>query len=220
MTTPHYDGTTPLQPALAELCGCSVKSQSKLADLIKQAKDALGIAHKTGKAHSKLETQQRRLSIWQWHKDRTTTNDAPETVDIFLQSPSKAIESPHDTDNAPTIEPVETLTTKPVDSVLQDNETAERYDMNALIKVAFYTATYSAKKRQVIGLDGFYLNALMSATGINKKGIPAWIQQAVNDWTAFDDKLPITKQVKLLIVRELEKHIDRRKAGNHQQSTN
>ena len=44
----------------------------------------------------------------------------------------------------------------------------------------------------------------MSATGIDKKGIPAWIQNAVNDWTAFDDKLPITKQVKLLIVRELE----------------
>ena len=81
---------------------------------------------------------------------------------------------------------------------------AECYDITAVIKVAFYTSTYSTKKRQVIGLDGFYLNALMSATGIDKKGIPAWIQKAVNDWTAFDDKLPITKQVKLLIVRELE----------------
>lgn len=79
--------------------------------------------------------------------------------------------------------------------------------MTAVIKVAFYTSTYGTKKRQVIGLDGFYLNALMTATDINKKDIPAWIQSAVNDWMAFDDKLPITKQIKLLIVRELEEHL-------------
>jgi hypothetical protein len=209
MTTQHYDGTTPLQPALAELCGCSVKSQAKLSDLIKQAKNALGIAHKTGKTNSKLETQQRRLSIWQWHQDRLNRNVTPETVDIILQLPGKAIENPHDADNTPTIAPVEILAHKTVDIILQDNEPAERYDINAVIKVAFYTATYGEKIRQVIGLDGFYLNALMNATGINKKGIPAWVQQAVNGWSEFDNKLPITRQVKLLIVRELEKHIDK-----------
>ncbi len=41
MTT--YDGTTNLQPALAALCGCSIKSQGKIAKLIKQAKEGLGI---------------------------------------------------------------------------------------------------------------------------------------------------------------------------------
>jgi hypothetical protein len=45
----------------------------------------------------------------------------------------------------------------------------------------------------------------MLATGIDKKGMPAWIQSAVNNCGAFNDKLPITLQVKTLILRELEK---------------
>ncbi|MDP3008385.1 MAG: hypothetical protein Q8N30_04860 [Methylococcales bacterium] len=40
---------------------------------------------------------------------------------------------------------------------------------------------------------------------LDKKGIPAWINAAVDSWGAFDDKLNVTEQVKLLIVRELEK---------------
>ena len=33
--------------------------------------------------------------------------------------------------------------------------------------IAFYTVKNGIKTRQVIALDGFYINALMLATGIN-----------------------------------------------------
>ena len=38
-----YDGTTPLQLALADLMGLSAKSQARLGGLVKEAKTALGI---------------------------------------------------------------------------------------------------------------------------------------------------------------------------------
>jgi hypothetical protein len=49
----------------------------------------------------------------------------------------------------------------------------------------------------------------MLAAGIDKKGVSKWIQRAVDNWKAFDDKLPITKQVKFLIIRELEEQLSR-----------
>ena len=82
-----------------------------------------------------------------------------------------------------------------------DHKAAPTYDINETVRIAFYIGD----KRTVIALSGFYLNALMLAAGIDKKGIPAWIKTAVDNWGAFDEKLNVTEQVKLLIVRELEK---------------
>jgi hypothetical protein len=84
-----------------------------------------------------------------------------------------------------------------------NHKAAPTYDINETVRIAFYIGD----KRTVIALSGFYLNALMLATGINKKGIPAWIKTAVDSWGAFDDKLNVTEQVKLLIVRELESEL-------------
>jgi hypothetical protein len=82
-----------------------------------------------------------------------------------------------------------------------DHKNAPDYDFNETVRIAFYIGD----KRTVIALSGFYLNALMLAAGIDKKGVPKWIKTAVDSWGAFDDKLNVTEQVKLLIVRELEK---------------
>lgn len=60
-----YDGTTPLQPALADLMGLSVKSQARLAGLAKEAKTALGIAN-----GARILPPEQRRAIYQWHKDR------------------------------------------------------------------------------------------------------------------------------------------------------
>ena len=74
-------------------------------------------------------------------------------------------------------------------------------------RIAFYSTDNGIKKRQVIALDGFYVNALMLVAGIDKKGVPAWVQRAVDNWVAFDSRLPITRQVKYLIIRELTQAI-------------
>ncbi|MFI3188974.1 MAG: hypothetical protein QX190_05315 [Methylococcales bacterium] len=84
-----------------------------------------------------------------------------------------------------------------------NHKAAPTYTFNETVRIAFYIGD----KRQIIALSGFYLNALMLSAGIDKKGIPAWIKTAVDSWGAFDDKLNVTEQIKLLIVRELESEL-------------
>jgi hypothetical protein len=84
-----------------------------------------------------------------------------------------------------------------------DHKAAPTYHINETVRIAFYVG----EKRKVIAISGFYLNALMVATGIDKKGISAWINAAVSDWGGFDAALNVTEQVKLLIVRELESEL-------------
>lgn len=225
MTT--YDGTTNLQTAIAALCGCSIKSQATIAKLIKQAKESLGIDGKR-----KLPPQDN-LAVYQWHYDRINTIAPPvelfesvdtlppveinQQIDTVANNTIEPIEAPHSTDEHAPIEQVETIAAAIMETFaicepieLANNEPVEimqRLPDNAMFKFAFYTHTYGVKNRQVIGLHGCYVNALMLAAGIDKKSIPAWIQSAVDSWGAFDDKLPITLQVKTLILRELESQL-------------
>jgi hypothetical protein len=69
-------------------------------------------------------------------------------------------------------------------------------------KVSFYSQFDGKKKRQVINLDGFFINALESI-GVTKGDVPAWVQKQVDEWTAFDPKLPVTRQIKCLIMRSV-----------------
>jgi len=73
------------------------------------------------------------------------------------------------------------------------------------ISIAFYTGG-RWKKRRVIKLEIYLLEALASA-GVPKADVPAWIQQAVTSWPAFDPELPITGQVKYLIIRKLTEEL-------------
>ena len=60
-----YDGSEKLRPAIASLCGLSIKSQVQIAALIKQAKIELGITSKSKNLPSEVK-----LAIYQWHYDR------------------------------------------------------------------------------------------------------------------------------------------------------
>lgn len=70
------------------------------------------------------------------------------------------------------------------------------------VRNAFYINRKGKRERQVISLDGFYINALASIN-VSKQDVPQWVQAQVDDWTAFDSQLPITRQVKYLIMREV-----------------
>ena len=69
------------------------------------------------------------------------------------------------------------------------------------VSIAFYTGG-KWRKRRVIKLEK-YLIAALESVGVPAADVPAWIQQAVTSWPAFDPELPITGQVKYLIVRKL-----------------
>jgi hypothetical protein len=187
MTT--YDGTTPLQPVIAELLGYSMKSQNLIADAIQQAKDALGID--TGLdiigRPKRVRNPADMLRVWQWHVDRLNQQPVKDCVQTEWVEPKQ-------------IEHVEII-------LQSNNEPVEIYSQDALIRIAFYTVKQDIKTRQVIALDGFYINALILATGINKKGVTGWIQQSVNSWPEFDSNKPITRQVKQLLIKALTDRI-------------
>ena len=59
-------------------------------------------------------------------------------------------------------------------------------------------------KRTTVRLEGYLVNALCKKHGFNdNRSIRQWIEQAIKDWAAFDSHLPLTRQVKRLIVESL-----------------
>ncbi len=183
----QYDGTGKLAGAIAALCGLSPKSQEQIARLIKQAKDELGITSK-----AKILPTDTKLAIWHWHYDRL--HPAGESVNIISQHES--------------IKPVNIISQHepiaPVEIITQTgDDEPERLNNFDVIRVAFYVTKDGKRERQVIALDGFYINGLIAVTGIKRQDLPKWVQQAVDSWRAFDAHLPITRQVKCLIVRAM-----------------
>jgi len=216
--TPIYDGNGKLGDAIAALYGCSPKSNNRIAELVAVAKADLGITTK-----AKVLPADVKLSIWRWHFDQLRQEaDADVKIDSQAAQPDSVNIISHDASN----ESVELYShSTPPDSVeiISQPEHDEAVEINsqyadtALVRIAFYIQRQGKKRvkqervRQVIALDGFYVNALMLATGITKADVPKWVQQAIDAWAAFDGELPITRQVKLLLIRELTEQLERLK---------
>jgi hypothetical protein len=175
-----------LNTDLAALLGFAAGNRTRASEAINQAKQGLGIDKLT-----RLLTDDDRAAIVQWHKERLT-ND--KQTDIETIAPAVPL---NEVMPAPVVETIPP-------AIADDTAITERYDFNAMVQLSVYVAD---RKQAHIAIDGFYLNALMTMTGIDKKGCKDWIQAAVDSWTAFDAKLNITKQVRCLIVRELESQL-------------
>jgi len=204
----QYDGTGKLAEALADLCGLSVKSQAAIAKLTAQAKDALKI---TGKVLPLDD----RLKVWQWHYDRL--HPAGESVEIISQLPGnepvEIVSQLPDNDaveiiaQSVQVEPVEIISqaqnNKPVEIFSQTDDDEPEVNNLDVIRIAFYANKDGKRIRQVIALDGFYLNGLIATTGITRQDVPKWVQTAVDAYRPFDPHRAVTRQVKYLIVRTM-----------------
>ena len=206
-----YDGTGKLGDAIAALYGCSPRSNNKISALVGEAKAALGV----GKS-KKLDADVNR-AIWKWHYDRLH-QEADADVKIYSQSAnSQSVDIISQVDDNELVEIIsQPELPLPVDIISQSggNEVVEifsQYPDTALVRIAFNIQRQGKRVRQVIALHGFYINALMLATGITKAVVPKWVQAAVDSWAAFDAELPITLQVKLLLIRELTTQLERLK---------
>jgi len=198
-----YDGTTPLNKAVADLIECSPKNNNKLAKVIRQAKKDLGI---TGKAR-KLPTEIN-LQIYSHFVD-IFSQDKPPTIEnsctpVEIISHTEALEQDKvqlveiiTQNNEPERPEIKTIQQTPVELFSQMND----FDN---VRLAFYIVRKGKRERQVISLDGFFINALASIK-VSKQDAPQWVQAQVDGWTAFDSQLPITRQVKYLIMREVVK---------------
>jgi len=172
-----YDGMTPLQPALAELLGLSVKSQAHLAKLVKEAKANLGIT-----STARILPLGQRLAIYQWHKDRLN----------FVQNikQGEATHTGQQPDNT-------------VYNVKQDCELlTDDGDNNSDDFGQIHFAIQIDKKRTTVMLEGYLIKATQRKHGLTGNGdIRAWIERAIKtDGGRFDSHAPLTRQVKRLIV--------------------
>ena len=211
-----YDGTTRLNLAVADLIGCSPKNNNKLAKVIGQAKNDLGIASKARKLPTEINLQIYNhlvelysqttsidpVEIFSQDNESLTLEpkNTPQTpVEIFSQN--GAPESTQQKAGSPHSSAVEIISQPDKDDVVELFSHTTNFDN---VRIAFYIMRNNKRERQVIALDGFLINALASI-GISKQDAPQWVQTQVDDWTAFDSQLPITRQVKYLIIRELVK---------------
>jgi len=237
-----YDGTTPLAPAVAEIIGCSPKNQTKIAEVMKQAKLDLNIITKARNLPAEIRVQIYNHLVDKYSQPVETNSQ--ESVDINTQDVEtvtqdnvEVIAQPVEIETQDTVEtntqPVETNSrddvekySQPVeiikqvlDVTLQNNVItdvsvrSESVKINSQVdklfshtnnfdnvRIGFYVLHNGKRERKVIAIDGYFINAL-ATIGILKKDVPQWVQSAVDSWTPFDRKLPITQQVKHLIVR-------------------
>jgi len=197
----HYDGTTGLQKPIADLLGLSYKSQREIAKATKRAKIALGIMGKRTLPPADRVKVYEYLKAEQADKLKKTVLPIETLQDTPLLMDDESVEIP--------------LQSQAVELSLQDEgveiisqgESVEKFSQHSplndfdSLRVAFYVKKRGIKTRLVIALDGFLVNALMKKTGIDRQALPKWVQEATNRWTAFDPLLPVTRQVKMLIIR-------------------
>lgn len=190
-----YDGTTPLNKAVADLIECSPKNNNKLAKVIGQAKNDLSMTSKARKLPTELNQQ-----IYNHLVELYSHSTDNEPVEIISQNIKTTIATPE----------------KPQQAPVELYSHTNNFDN---IRVAFYIMRKGKKERQVISLDGFFINALASI-GLSKQEVPQWVQAQVNDWTDFDAQLPITRQVKYLIMLAVVKGLSGSDTVFHDQTTN
>ena len=178
-----YDGSGKLVEAIAELCGLSVKSISRIAVLIKQAKDSLGITSK-----SKRLPDDVKLAIYQWHYDRL--------------NPVQDIKQADDVQN------VKQADNEPIDNPVYDvkqNDIDKPVHCFKQIHFAVTVAHDGKPKRTTIMLEGYLVKALQRKHGLpDNTAIRVWIEQAIkSDSVRFDSFAPLTRQVKRIITESL-----------------
>jgi len=203
-----YDGLTKLQPEIAKIIGCPLTNQKKIARETKKAKLALGLD-----AKKKILNPDERVRVYSYLVELYSQSNN-ESVEIVSQPNNESVKivsqdsDPEPLQNLP-VELYSQPNNEPVEIVSQptNNKAVELYSHTNNfdnVRIAFYTGMEASRKRQVIALDGFFINSLASI-GISKQDVPQWLTKQVKDWTAFDAKLPVTRQVKYLIMREVVK---------------
>lgn len=180
----NYDGTTPLQPALAGLFGLSVKSQAQLAKLVKEAKAVLGITT------ARVLPPNERLEVYRWHWERLNPVQnvkQGDTGGLGLQ-PDSAVydvrqEVPALVDGGTCGEPV--------------------YDFKQ-VHFAVTAMREGQPKRTTVMLEGYLVKALQRKHGLaDNTSTRAWIENAVKADARYDSYAPLTRQLMRIIIESL-----------------
>jgi hypothetical protein len=240
----QYDGTGTLTDALADLYGCSPRNHNKIAELVAEAKTALGM---TSKARNLPIAD--RLAIYRWHYDRLNpVQDGKQKV-VSDTGAGQSVDFPVASGNTPAekIKPsiripaentlkgndgvignasprgkAQTITPdNPVQNVkraslvydvkqdapaslVNDDDTSVQVGLDDYGQIHFALSFdhQGQAKRTTVMLEGYLVKALQRRHGLgDNAAIRAWIEQAIKaDGDRFDSAMPLTKQVKRMII--------------------
>jgi len=200
----EYDGKDKLGAALADLYQFSSGNNTKIASLIKDAKDNLGITSK-----SKNFPDDVKLAIYRWHYERLNSvqdikqNDSVQDDDVQSLDDTVVQDVKHSDDDKLAILP---------DNIVQDIKQDAPVQFDGVIDSSVYdfkqihfaiTITYKEQpKRTTVMLEGYLVKALQRKYDFaGNAAIRAWIEQAIKEaGDKFDSSAPLTKQVKRLII--------------------
>jgi len=221
----HYDGSSKLSAAIADLFRLSAKSHNQIAERIAQAKTALSVTSNT-----RHLSDDEKLAIYRWHYERLNP-----VQDVKQPEPDSTVQNIKQVDGNAFVQYIKqdvTVQDEPVQSV--DDAIVQDVKQNNLVydikqgdvvqdvkqdvpiqgdadnsvydfKQVHFAVTFTHQgqpKRTTVMLEGYLVKALQRKHGLdNNAAIRAWIEQAIKaDGVRFDSFAPLTRQVKRLIV--------------------
>lgn len=215
MVAQTYDGTSSLGKALAELYKFSPKNQTKIAEKIKQAKEAIGIPFKfSDKGRLVSLTLDERAAIWQWHlahyeqlvSSSCYTSDDGETLHYtdgstekylgygnFLYT--KADGSGEFTSDWGDVE-LSPISEYP-DNLIERDSDERSFELDQFKRIAFYTKENNVRVRKVIALELYYLEPLAVAVAMCcDNSVPEWLETITDGWEEKKTTTSLTRFVK------------------------
>ncbi len=200
----QYDGAGKLSEVIAVLYGCSPRNNNKIAELIQQAKDELGITSK-----SKHLPDDMKLAIYRWHYERLNPVQNVKQDDSVQDN---AVQSLGDTivqdvkqsdDDKLDLLPNNAVYNVKHDVPVQDDDVIDSsvYDFKQIHFAVTFTHQ-GQPKRTTVMLEGYLVKALQRKHGLtDNTAIRGWIEQAIkSDGARFDSIAPLTRQVKRIII--------------------
>ncbi|WP_019864985.1 hypothetical protein [Methylovulum miyakonense] len=192
----QYDGTSKLGDAIAALYGCSPRSHNKIAELVAQAKAALGMNSKAKKLPDDVK-----LAIYRWHVEHLNPVQDIKQVDSVHKEPVESLDDAI----------VQNIKQSSPDSLVQDVKQEivnQDDDLDSPVydfKQIHFAVTFSHQgqpKRTTVMLEGYLVKALQRKYGLtDNAAVRAWIEQAIkSDGERFDSFAPLTRQVKRMMI--------------------
>lgn len=200
-----YDGS--LGAALADLYNFSPKNQTKIAQKIKEGREAVGINIINEKGKSRHLTSDEKKSIFDWHSkkvhgyaDEFGVYHHPDgSVEQLLENGDCLVT---ELDGAGSLDTVfgrvEFVSPAELpDNLIEPDDDEPRFELDQFKRIAFYTREQNERVRKVIALEFYYLEPLTSAANLSGyDNVHDWLENVTDGWEETKTTTSLTRFVK------------------------
>jgi hypothetical protein len=206
MVTKSYDGTSSLGAALADLYNFSPKNQTKIAQKIKEGREAVGTNIISEKKKARHLTADEKIAVFNWHSQKVygytdqsgiyhhpdgTTEKCLEYGQVLYINTDGSGGLDSEFGRVEFLSPTEL----PDDLIEADND-KPNFELDKFKRIAFYTRENNERIRKVIALEFYYLEPLTVAAAMNNKSVPEWLEEVTDGWEETKTTTSLTRFVK------------------------